>query len=206
MDMVEKMFQRTSSNELVGEALKVLKPNQKEKKKYVGIIMACGLLSICVAFSPNTVDIFFEVVQNINDIIVAMFGIIFTGYALFQALIGKEMLRRMVNSTIGSGKKEKSKLQEANELFAEVMILNFICVIGNIVLIIIGKCIPVDNVVFKAMWLNNSLAAFGIGVYFYIIALTLLEIKSFIYNIFQWFNFHAGTRLFEGMSEKTDEE
>ena len=32
MDMVEKMFQRTSSNELVGEALKVLKPNQKEKK------------------------------------------------------------------------------------------------------------------------------------------------------------------------------
>ena len=56
------------------------------------------------------------------------------------------------------------------------------------------------------MWLNNLLAGIGIGFYFYVIALTLLEVKSFIYNMFQWFNFHAGTRLIEFMNQENDEE
>ena len=123
---------------------------------------------------------------------------------MFQALIGKEMLRRMINSTVGNADEEKSKLQEANELFAEVMTLDFMCVIVNIVLIIIGKCIPSDTALFPQKWLNNLLSGFGIGLYFYMITLTLLEVKSFIYNMFQWFNFHAGTRLIELMDEESD--
>lgn len=206
LDMVEKLFQYTSSNELVEKAKEILKPQKKEKNKYIVIIIFCAILSSCVAISKDTVNIFRDIVQNINDIILALLGIVFTGYALFQALIGKEMLRRMINSTVGTGKKEKSKLQEANELFAEVMTLDFICVIINIVLIIIGRCIPANAILFKEMWLNNLLAGLGIGFYFYVIALTLLEVKSFIYNMFQWFNLHAGTRLMEIMNQKDDEE
>ena len=205
LDMVEKLFQYTSSNELVKKVKILLKPKWKEKNKYIGTIIFCGILSSCVSISEDTVNIFVDIVQNINDVILALFGIIFTGYALFQALIGKEMLRRMINTTVGTGKEEKSKLQEANELFAEVMILDFICVITNVVLTIIGKCIPSDAILFKTMWLNNLLAGFGIGFYFYVIALTLLEVKSFIYNMFQWFNFHAGTRLIEIMNREDDE-
>ena len=206
LDMVEKLFQCTSSKELVEKAKDILKPTRKEKNKYILTIFFCGILSSCVAISKDTVNVFCDIVQSINDIILALFGIIFTGYALFQALIGKEMLRRMINSTVGTGKEEKSKLQEANELFAEVMTLDFICVITNIVLIIIGKCIPSDAVLFERMWLNNLLAGLGIGFYFYVVALTLLEVKSFIYNMFQWFNLHAGTRLLEIMNQEDDEE
>lgn len=204
IDMVEKLLQHTSSDELVKKTRKILIPEKKENKKYIGTIIACSILSTCIATSKDTVDIFVDTVQCVNDIILALFGIVFTGYALFQALIGKEMLRRMINSTVGNADEEKSKLQEANELFAEVMTLDFMCVIVNIVLIIIGKCIPSDTALFPQKWLNNLLSGFGIGLYFYMITLTLLEVKSFIYNMFQWFNFHAGTRLIELMDEESD--
>lgn len=211
LDMVEKLFQYTSSNELVEKVKEILKPkweekNKKEKKEYIRTIILCGILSSCVAISKDTVNIFVDIVQNINDVILALFGIIFTGYALFQALIGKEMLQRMINTTVKIGKEEKSKLQEANELFAGVMTLDFICIIINVVLIVIGKCIPSNTILFKTMWVNNLLAGLGIGVYFYVVALTLLEVKSFIYNMFQWFNLHAGTRLVELMNQKNNEE
>lgn len=206
VDMVEKLFQYTSSNELVEKVKEILKPKWKEKNKYIATIIFCGILSSCVAISKDTMNIFIDLVQNINDVILALFGIVFTGYALFQALIGKEMLRRMINTTVRIGKEEKSKLQEANESFAGVMILDFICIIVNVVLIIIGKCIPSDTVLFKTMWLNDLLAGFGIGVYFYVVALTLLEVKSFIYNMFQWFNLHAGTRLIELMNQEDNDE
>lgn len=206
IDMVEKLLQHTSSDELIENTKKILIPEKKEKNKYIGTIIVCIILSACIATSKDTVDIFIDTVQCINDIILALFGIVFTGYALFQALIGKEMLRRMINSTVGEGDEEKSKLQEANELFAEVMTLDFMCVIANVILIIVGKCIPSDATLFQTMWLNNLLAGLGIGIYFYIVALTLLEVKSFIYNMFQWFNFHAGTRLLELMNQENNEE
>lgn len=204
IDMVERMFQHTSSNELIDDALKVLIPGRKSIKKYLSIVFCCLILAIYIAVSKYTVDIFFEIVQILNDIILALFGIVFTGYALFQALIGKEMLIRMINSTTGNGDKEKSKLQESNELFAETMMLNFICVVVNVFLLIVGKCIPVNFCLFENMKVNNLIAGTGIWLYFYVITITLLEMKGFIYNIFQLFNFHAGTRVMEMLNEKDE--
>ena len=94
LDMVVKLFQYTSSNELVKKVKELLKPKWKEKNKYIRTIIFCGILSSCVAISEETVNIFVDIVENINDVILALFGIIFTGYALFQALIGKEMFTK----------------------------------------------------------------------------------------------------------------
>ena len=204
IDMVERMFQHTSSNELVNDALKVLIPERKSIKKYFAVILSCSILAVYIAVSKDTVNIFFEIVQILNDIILALFGIVFTGYALFQALIGKEMLIRMINSTVGNGDKEKSKLQESNELFAETMMLNLICVMVNVFLLIVGKCIPVNFCLFENIDINNLIAGIGIGIYLYVITITLLEMKGFIYNIFQLFNFHAGTRVMEILNEKDE--
>lgn len=204
IEMVERMLQHTSSNELMRDALKVLMPERKHIKKYFCVILGCSIPAIYIAVSKDTVDVFFEIVQIINDIILSLFGIVFTGYALFQALIGKEMLIRMINNTVGEGKEEKSKLQESNELFAETMMLNFLCVMFNVFLLIIGKCIPNNWGFFENILINNMIAGIGIWVYFYVVTITLLEMKGFIYNIFQLFNFHAGTRVMEILNEKDE--
>ena len=140
-----------------------------------------------------------------NDIALALFGIVFTGYALFQALIGKEMLVRMINSTALIDKEQKSKLQESNELFAKTMMMQFLCIVVSVLLLLVLLSIPENYNLFEDIFLNEIIAWCGICVFFYISFVTLLEVKSFIFNIFELFNFHAATRVLELFKEDNQE-
>ena len=187
-NIIEKMFQPISSNTILFDTLKMFVPKWKEKGTYI----ISGMLSIIPAFlaatSPFTVEIFRDLVQMVRDVALAMFGIVFTGYAIFQALIGKEMLIRMLKNTIGEGKQEKSRLQETNELFVKTMMMQFVCIITSVVLTLLLICIPNEFTLLKNRYWNELLAFCGMFLFIYISFITLLEIKSFVFNIFQWFN------------------
>ena len=201
-NIIEKMFQPISSNSILFDTLKMFVPKWKEKGTYI----ISGMLSIIPAFlaatSPFTVEIFRDLVQMVRDVALAMFGIVFTGYAIFQALIGKEMLIRMLKNTIGEGKQEKSRLQETNELFVKTMMMQFVCIITSVVLTLLLICIPNEFTLLKNRYWNELLAFCGMFLFIYISFITLLEIKSFVFNIFQWFNFHAVARLMEMLNDE----
>ena len=201
-NIIEKMFQPISSNTILFDTLKMFVPKWKEKGTYI----ISGMLSIIPAFlaatSPFTVEIFRDLVQMVRDVALAMFGIVFSGYAIFQALIGKEMLIRMLKNTIGEGKQEKSRLQETNELFVKTMMMQFVCIITSVVLTLLLICIPNEFTLLKNRYWNELLAFCGMFLFIYISFITLLEIKSFVFNIFQWFNFHAVARLMEMLNDE----
>ncbi len=201
-NIVEKMFQPISSNMILFETLKMFVPTWKGKGTYIVAIALSTIPSFIAAISPNTVEIFRIFVELVREVSLAMFGIVFTGYALFQALIGKEMLIRMIKNTIGEGKQEKSRLQETNELFVKTMMMQFICVIVSVVLTQFLVCIPNEFILLESMWWNELLAFCGIFLFVYISFITLIEIKSFVFNIFQWFNFHAVARLMEMINDE----
>ena len=160
-NIIEKMFQPISSNTILFDTLKMFVPKWKEKGTYI----ISGMLSIIPAFlaatSPFTVEIFRDLVQMVRDVALAMFGIVFTGYAIFQALIGKEMLIRMLKNTIGEGKQEKSRLQETNELFVKTMMMQFVCIITSVVLTLLLICIPNEFTLLKNRYWNELLAFCG---------------------------------------------
>lgn len=197
IDIVEKMFRTSSSNKLLARSMKQLIPKKNERFKYVLALVVSILLAYMIAISEDTIPIFRDCVQILTDVAIALFGIVFTGYALFQALIGKEMLIRMLQSTVIKDKEEKSKLQETNEIFAEIMMLEFVCIIIGVILLLLLNCLPEKYIVFRNMILNNSFAGIGIYIYLYLSFITLVEMKSFIFNIVELFNFHAGTRVME---------
>jgi hypothetical protein len=201
LDNVEKLLKPLSSNRIMVDAVKMFLPKWKSKKMYLMSFVFGGIPSYLMATSEKTVSIFKDGVQLINNITLALFGIVFTGYALFQALIGEEMLVRMINSTAIVDKEEKSKLQESNELFAKIMMMEFICVVICVLLLLILPCIPEDYIAFDNMVLNEVVAGAGICVFFYLSFVTLFEVKSFIFNIFELFNFHAATRVMEILKE-----
>lgn len=202
VEIIEKMFQRTSSSEVLYNALKILLPKKKELKRFVGTVVVCSIPAYLIGFSSDTVKLFLNGVQIINEIIVALFGIAFTGYALFQALVGSEMLKKMLSNTTGKGDKEKCKLQESNEIFVETMMLQLFCILINLFILVVGASIPEDFGLLKELLWNNIIAGVALEIYFYISATTIMEMKSFIYNIFQLFNLHAGTRAVEILKEK----
>ena len=132
------------------------------------------------------------------DIMLGIFGIVFTGYTFFQALMNKQLLVRMLsNNSEDNEDKTKSKLQETNESFVEYMMLNLISIIVSLLLKIILSSIPAEFVAFSKMLTNNIIATLLISLYFYFILTIIWEVKSFIYNVFQVFNMHAGTRVLE---------
>lgn len=202
VEIIEKMFRHTSSSEIAFKALKILLPKKKEIKKFIGILIICTIPAYLIGFSPKTVQLFMNSVQVINEVVLSLFGVTFTGYALFQALVSKEMLKRMLSNTTGSESDEKSRLQESNEIFVETMMLQLICILINLFILIVGACIPENfGLLNKTIW-NNIMAGVGLEIYFYISTMTIVEMKSFVYNIFQIFNLYAGSKAVEILEEE----
>lgn len=204
-DNVEKLLKPLSSNQILRAALKMLFPRRKSKGRFIVVFALSIIPAYLMATSENTVSVYKEVVQLLTDITLSLFGVVFTGYALFQALIGKEMLVRMINASSLDNESEKSKLQESNELFVKTMMLQLICIAIGVVMSLILACMPCDYILFDNTILNEVIAGGGMFAHFFISLAALLEVKSFIFNIFQLFNFHAATRVMELLKESQDE-
>lgn len=207
IDAILRFLKPESSNQLIKRSLRVFEISKKNRKKIVCLYIISVFIATFVGFSPNTASIVCDTAQTMIDIMLGMFGIVFTGYALFQALMNKQLLIRMLSSDEKNGKdKSKSKLQETNESFVEYMMLNLISIIVSLFLKIIASSIPNKAVIFSKMSTNNIVATLLISLYFYFILIIMWEAKSFIFNVFQVFNMHAGTRVLEllGDDDKDD--
>ena len=133
--------------------------------------------------------------------VVALFGIVFTGYALFQALIDKDMLKRMLKVKEG-----KTNIQISNDYFLNVMILDIFCVILNIGLLLLLKVFPVELLNYVDAIFISVVAIVFFTFYFSIQALAIWEMKSFVFNIYQFFNINAGTKAVEILKENKDKD
>lgn len=202
MESLERMFRPITSAQLVKSALKMYIPNKRYRKRIIGESMVCLIPAILMGVSLSTQEDFLEGVEIVNSTIVSIFGVVFTGYALFQAFINNELLLRMVNDGDADG---KNKFQETNDTFAELMILCVISIIVNILLKLTINSLPVDFILFDRKFYNDMVAIVLLQLYFVFTANILLELKSFIFNIFQLFNLHAGTKIIQILKEEKKE-
>lgn len=198
VESLEKMFQSVTSAHLIRNALKMYIPSKKYGKRIIVENIICFIPAFLMGVSLNTQEIFLEGIEIINDTIVAIFGIVFTGYALFQAFINNELLIRMINN---EGKENKNKLQETNETFAELMMLCVISIMCNVLLKLIINSLSADFIIFDSKLYNDVMAITLVQLYFVFNANIFLELKSFIFNIFQLFNLHAGTKVIQIITE-----
>lgn len=202
IESLEKMFKSGTSAQLVRNALKMYVPSEKYKKRIISENIVCFIPVILMGVSLNTQELFLEGIEIVNNTIISIFGIVFTGYALFQAFINNELLIRMIND---EGQENKNKLQETNETFAELMMLCVISIMLNIILKLTINSLPINFMIFDRKLYNNAMAIVLMQIYFVFNANIFLELKSFIFNIFQLFNLHAGTKVIQIISEDRKE-
>lgn len=123
--------------------------------------------------------------SDINTIIIPLFAVIITGYAIFQALVNESTTKILLKV---KDKKSKSKYMAFNLYFYGISISYLIIIIINFCLIMITKYLPTDLYLpFLPCWLNEVLSAFIISFYISIVLFLLVELKSFVYNLFQVF-------------------
>ena len=198
IEVLLKLLKSQSSKRLIVNSLKIFKPTKRNLKRQLVLYVAAVFVSAFVGMSYDTKSIMVDTVQTILDIILALFGIIFTGYAFFQALINDELLIRLMKDTCIDGDgEEKSKLQETNEEFIHCMMLSILIILLSFLLKIVVNSIPDNFLVFDKLIHNNICATILISIYIYIVISVVWEVKSFIFNLFQLFNAYAGTRMLE---------
>lgn len=202
MSNAEKLTEKSNSNIVFLQSLKILKPN---KSNFLHKLIF-GIIEVTVAFimakRTDTIGLTENVLQVVITVMLAFFAVIFTGYAFFQALINDKLLVSM----IATGDNKNNKLSETNIYFAEVMIFQIGCMLLDLLVIVFMIVLPENWMLLSNNVLNEALATIGISLLLYCNVESIWEMKSFIFNVFQLFNLHAYSRIAKIQENQSDKE
>lgn len=202
MSNAEKLTEKSNSNKVFLQSLKILKPN---KSNFLHKLIF-GIIEVTVVFimakRTDTIGLTENVLQVVITVMLAFLAVVFTGYAFFQALINDKLLVSM----IATGDNKNNKLSEANIYFAEVMIFQIGCMLLDLLVIVFMIVLPEDWTLLSNNMLNEAFATIGISFLLYCNVESIWEMKSFIFNVFQLFNLHAYSRIAKIQENQSDKE
>lgn len=199
-----KLGEKKKSTEVLKKSLHLFLPTKHSCVRCVVFLIFELILACFVAQNADTIFLEEKIITLFHDIIIALFGIIFTGYALFQALISDKLLFEMIKQR--SDKEEyNSYIEESNGYFAEVMMAQFLVIIIDLIIRIFVGILPDQWVLFKNNMMNETFAGALIVVSIYLNVEVIWETKSFIFNMFQLFNGHAMARVIDMINKSKNE-
>lgn len=140
-----------------------------------------------------------QIVEVTLNLLLALFGIVFTGYAIFQAVLSRTTLIKMLEV---KSEDDESYFLTFNYHFM-MLSTNLLLLVSFTALMKIFLIMIPNNFYIRCLtnFLNEGLNFLLLLFYLETVLLTLFEIKSFIFNIFQAFKFYA---LAEGIEELTN--
>ena len=170
------------------------------------ILVLCTIIALILGINPNIIVLVENSISIFLNVSLTLFGIIFTGYAIFQALLSNKLTLSLFEDTSTSrDNMTKSKLQETNENFVCLMMLFIFGIILNIILNIIIPVIPSNFCLFNNMTVNCVIAIILIDIFLYIMGVMIWRMVSFIGNIFHLFNAYAVSKLIEALNEEKEQ-
>lgn len=182
------------------QLFKMCLPNFKPSKRrcIFLIIMYCTLLTIFKFLSfdnKSAVGIIGDTTTNFNSIIIPIFAIIITGYAIFQALANNLTVKVMMEVSTSD---EIPPLIKFNNYFFGIAFIYLALIVINTFLQFIFKYVPDEfHFAFFSNGMNEWLAAILISCYITFVINMLVEMKSFIYNLFQVFLTNASSNIID---------
>lgn len=197
ISIIEKLFISDSSKNMLFHAFAVFKPSKSNIISLIVLFLFSLVPAAIISCGENTVSSFLVSVDLALNVMLGLFGIIFTGYAIFQAILNEKLLIKMLQETKGEGDKEESLLQLSNESFVGLMLLTIFGIIVSFFLKLILGGIEVEFSLFSSEFVNESCSAVLCTIYFFFNAVVIWEMKSFVFNIFQLFNAYSGARIIE---------
>lgn len=198
IENILKLYEKPSSGDAIKEAFRDILPKKSEKKNiYIILLIFSIIVAGIISSRESTVTICIEVISDFNTVIVALFGIVFTGYSLFQALVDQDVLEKMVTKEM----EEKTYLQISNDYFLNVMLINIVAIILNVCVLIFLKIIPNSFCLFTINIINELISFLLLSIYLIFQLRVLVEIKSFVFNMYQLFNISSGIKILKMLKE-----
>ncbi|KGR88413.1 hypothetical protein [Lysinibacillus odysseyi] len=169
-----------------------IKRNMKISKKraifLIFLFLFCFYVLFRIVFQKTpAISIISDLTVNVNTVIIPIFAVLITGYAIFQALANENTITNML-TVVNEGEDKISKFAIYNLYFFGVICSYLSLIIINFILLVVFKYLPADwSNPFFAETTNEIVAAILISMYVTVLINFMIEVKSYVYNLFQVF-------------------
>ena len=201
----QKLSINIDSTQMLRAAFELIKIKRESIKRKVIFLIPISIVCLMLTMSKETISQTESILEMINTVILSLFAVVFTGYALFQALMGDKLLLLLLMTESTNDNDASSKLEEANIYFVKVMLLQFFLVMVNLSVRIFLKLIPADWTLFDSIACNERICFVMLLILLYVNMDVIWETKSFIFNVFQLFNLHAFSRTVDILEKESDD-
>lgn len=151
------------------------------------LFVLCFYFLFVFAFKETpAIAIISDLTVNFNTVMIPIFTVLLTGYAIFQALANENTITTML--TVVTEREKISKFVTYNLYFFGVICSYLVLIIVNFIILVIFKYMPQEwsSPLFTTKT-NEFIAATLIGIYVTILVNFMIEVKSYVYNLFQVF-------------------
>ena len=202
LDNISDLIIDGNSESVLKKSFSILSFNKKNilrKGLFIGMEIC---IAIVIVKQLNTITILKEITGVLISVMLAILAIVFTGHAFFQALLNDRLLIALISDKAS----ETNKLAETNFYFAQVMMIQILCLAVNVVVIIVTIVLPTEWSLFSNSITNEIIAGVLILIYFYLNMECVWEMKSFVFNVFQLFNLYSYSRVLNIVNDDDEEE
>lgn len=198
-DRMNEMLKVKKSEALLKESFEMFKIQKDNLPSRLIIFILSAFIGVII-LKTEVVSTMDEIISTVMEVELGMFGVIFTGYALFQALLNESFLALMMESSQKSNEKE-NKLHYSNLLFVRLMMQFLLAIFISLLSKIIIAAMPNNFCLLKWIWLDDILAFVLLFFYFYQCFVILCRTIGFVSNMYHYFNAYA-VLSYSSMEEK----
>lgn len=205
-DSLLQMLKEKKSEDLLKESFGIFFEFKRNNFISRIVIMLISIVFALRISMINTVIIMRDVSSMMLDIAIAVFGIVFTGYTLFQAVLNREIISIFMNDIKKDTKKSENKnvLHETNWNFVQLMLQFAVMMFINILLKISLSIMPDAFQLTGIEILNIAIAFLLLFAYFYQAMIILWRIIGFLHNIYNIFNAYAVSEYLETIKDDNE--
>ncbi|MCY8489674.1 hypothetical protein [Bacillus atrophaeus] len=196
---------KMNSNQIFLESIDLFKLSNIRLCFLILMFMAAFIFLKFILFNvTSAIDIISDITVNVNAIIIPVFTVIVTGYAIFQALASDQTMITLIKV---KHEEQSSKFKIYNLYFLGVGVFYLIIIIVNFLLVVIFKYLPSGwYLTYLSIETNELISALLISLYIIFILNFLIELKCVIYNLFQVFITNATSNAINYLKSEMEKE
>ena len=199
IESICELIDRRTKKQILKEARNELIFSKASRCQYAISFAIAVVLGILIGESLNTIAIMNSVIEWVSNTLIAFISIIFGSYAIFQALLNKEVVAELL-------KAKGNLLKESNRTFLNLTILYAVYIIFNFILMVILKVIPENFCLLPNLRVTNSIADIVITIYLFGCIMLLSEIINFAINFYRMFCVHNSLKALDSLDDEENKD
>ena len=197
-EKIEELLDKRKKSQILRDAIKEIRLTKASFGQYLVSLLIAAPLGILISGSNNTIQTMQELVEWYNGITLALVAMVIGSYAIFQALLNRNLFSEILESNI-------RLLKESNRTFLNLTILYAGNIIINTILKSILCILPEYYFVFLYWEGAIYLTTLIIIAYLFFCVILILEIINFTINLYRMFSIHNTLKALDILNDDSDD-